>query len=48
MKKNNEKLTLKKNTIMTFASRVQTGVKAGITGYCHPQSGLSLCIECPK
>jgi hypothetical protein len=48
MKKQTEKLTLKKNTIKTFASRVQTGVKAGASGYLCPQTGISRCVQCTQ
>jgi hypothetical protein len=48
MKKQTERLTLKKE-ILKDLSRIRTGIKAGLASQqCHPQSGLSLCIECPQ
>jgi hypothetical protein len=49
MKKQNEKLALKKNMVKDI--KVRSGVQAGAipTGAgCHPHSGLSMCVRCPQ
>jgi hypothetical protein len=51
MKKETKKLTLTKDTLKAL-SGVRTGVKAGLgigsEAICHPHSGMSQCMPCPK